>query len=364
MSKPLVPMKVALVYDRVNKWGGAERVLQVMHEIFPDAPLYTSVYSPKQASWAKIFPEIKTTFLQKIPYFRNHHELIPWLMPIAFESLDFSNYDVVVSITSEYCKGIITKPSTLHVCYCLTPTRYLWSGYREYFDSFFNKTIAQPIVRYLRKWDVIAAKRPDVMIGISSEVQKRIKKYYGRDSKIVYPPVSFTTITNRQSPITDYYLLVSRLVKYKNIDLAIKTFNNLNKKLVVVGVGSEGKKLMRMSKNNIKFMGKVSDMKLSSLYQNANALIIPQLEDFGLVAVESQLHGTPVIAYGKGGALDTVINDKTGVLFNEQSEASLQHAIDKFEKMSFDKGIIKKNAKRFTKNKFKKEFLEVINKHL
>jgi len=181
-------MKVALVYDRVNRWGGAERVLLSLKEIFPESPLFTSIYNPASAPWAKNFKVIPS-FLQKIPLVRNHHELIPYLMPLSFESLDFDSYDVVVSVTSEFSKGILTKPKTLHLCYCLTPTRYLWSGYEEYFDKNWQRKLTKPLVEYLRKWDIIAAKRVDCYLAISKTVAERIKRYYGRESEVVYPPV-------------------------------------------------------------------------------------------------------------------------------------------------------------------------------
>src|ERR1035437_3756793 len=179
-------MKVALVYDRVNKWGGAERVLLALHKIFPEAPLFTSVYNAESAAWAKVF-DVRTSFLQNFPKAKTAHELYAVLMPLAFESFNFDNFDLVISVTSEAAKGIITKPSTLHICYCLTPTRYLWSGYNDYFKSSIFKLISKPLVSYLRFWDKIAAKRPDEYIAISIEVKNRIKKYYKRDSEVVYP---------------------------------------------------------------------------------------------------------------------------------------------------------------------------------
>lgn len=180
-------MKTALVYDRVNKWGGAERVLLVLHEMFPDAPLYTSVYNPQNAQWAKVFPKVYTSFLQRVPFAKSHHEWFFSFMPLAFENFKFHEYDLVISVTSEFAKGIITSPKTKHICFCLTPTRYLWSGYDNYLRSKVLKVITKPLISYLRAYDRIAAQRPDIMIAISTEVQRRIKKYYGRESKIIFP---------------------------------------------------------------------------------------------------------------------------------------------------------------------------------
>lgn len=182
-------MKVALVYDRVNKWGGAERVLLALHELFPNAPLYTSVYHAQKAEWADVF-DIRTSFLQKFPKASSRHEVYALFMPFAFKNFSFDEYDLVISVTSDAAKGIVTKPKTKHICYCLTPTRYLWSGYDDYFSNPFFKLLSLPAVHYLRQWDKGASKKPDYFIAISKEVQKRIKKYYGRDSKVIYPPVT------------------------------------------------------------------------------------------------------------------------------------------------------------------------------
>lgn len=322
-----------------------------LHEIFPDASLYTSVYDEKGAPWAKVFPKIYTSFLQKVPFAKRWHEGFGWLMPIAFETFRFDEYDLVISITSEAAKGIITKPGTFHLCYTLTPTRYLWSHYDLYFRNFILKFFSGPVVGYLRKWDKIAAQRPDKLIAISTGVQRRIKKYYGRDSEIIFPPlIKFETLnskseTNTKYKILDtkYYLVVSRLVPYKRVDLVVDLFNKLGKKLVVVGTGRQ-----RFGANkNIKFIGEVIDEELAKIYSGARALIMPQEEDFGIVAVEAQSFGVPVIAYKKGGALDTVIDGVTGIFFNKQNEESLRAAIEKFEKMRFNDKLLTRNAGRF-----------------
>ena len=355
-------MKVAIVYDRVNKWGGAERVLLAFHEIFPKAPLYTSVYDPTNASWAKVFPEVVTSFLQKIPFARSHHEFFAPLMPFVFESFDFSDFDLVISVTSEAAKGVKTGGKTLHICYCLTPTRYLWSGYNEYFKDGAFKSVTKPIVSYLRRWDKKAASRPDKIIAISSEVQKRIKKYYQRDSKIIFPPVELSTKRFIDSK-RKYYLVVSRLdYGYKKVDLAIRAFNKLKIPLVIVGTGREERKLKKMAKSNIFFAGKVSEEELHRLYSAARALIMPQEEDFGIVSIEAQSFGIPVIAYKKCGALDTIIPGKTGLLFDNQTIDSLEESVKLFEKKD---NTIKSidcinNAKRFSKGRFEKEFVDFV----
>lgn len=359
-------MKVALVYDRVNKWGGAERVLLTLHEMFPAAPLYTSVYNPQTSSWANVFSKVIPSFLNRIPLAKKNHELLAPLMPAAFESFNFDEYDLVISVTSEAAKGIITKPGTKHICYCLTPIRYLWSGYRDYFKKSWLRQLVTPLVEYLQNWDQLAAQRPDKMIAISTEVQKRIKKYYGRESEIIFPPVA--SLPRRKVGHSfllgvnpPYYLVVSRLVKYKKVDLAIRAFNDLKRNLIIVGTGKEEDYLKSIANSNIKFVGQLDDADLADYYQNAKALIFPQKEDFGLVAVEAQSFGVPVIAFAAAGALDTVEDGVTGIFFNRQTKKSLLDVVSKFEKTKFDKKVIVNSTQRFSKERFKKEFLRIIN---
>jgi len=356
-------MKTALVYDRVNKWGGAERVLLALHELFPDAPLYTAVYNPKTAPWAEVFPKVIPSFLQKIPFAKTRHEFLGTFTPLAFENFDFSAFDLVISVTSEAAKGIITKPNTVHVCYCLTPTRYLWSAYDLYFANPLLRLVASCAVFYLKWWDKIAAQRPDKMIAISSAVRTRIRRYYQRDSQVIYPPVEIDTfrlkrVKGRKAP--NFFLLVSRLTPYKRVDLAIEAFNELGLPLVIVGTGSEEGRLKSQAKKNIKFVDELTDGELANYYDKTAGLVFPQEEDFGLVAVEAQAAGAPVIAYRAGGALDTIIDGKTGVFFDKQDKDSLIGAVKKFNKLSFKKDDLVKNAERFSKEKFKKEFLKLV----
>lgn len=364
--------KVAIVYDRVNKWGGAERVLLTLHEIFPKAPLYTSVYDLKNASWAKVFPKVYTSFLQKIPFAKSNHEFFAMFMPLVFSCFDFSRYDLVISVTSEAAKGIRTGGKTKHICYCLTPTRYLWSGYKEYFKWFPLKIFGWLPVKILRILDKNAAQKPDKMIAISSEVQKRIKKYYGRKSQIIFPPVS---LNNQSSTIKHqanfklqnkkYYILVSRLdYGYKKVDLAIKAFNKLGLPLVIVGEGREEKRLKKAANQNIIFAGRVDEERLKKYYLGSKALIMPQEEDFGIVAVEAQSFGIPVIAFKRGGASDIVINGKTGILFDRQSVSSLTEAVKTFNGRKFNSKLIVENAKRFKGIVFERQFIDLAKKML
>lgn len=366
-------MKVALVYDRVNKVGGAERVLQVLHEMYPSAPLYTAVYNRETASWAETF-DVRATFLQSIPLARTNHEYFAWLAPIAFETLDFSEFDLVISITSEYAKGIITKPNAVHICYCLTPTRYLWSGYDEYFKDPLTKWLSKLVVSYLRMWDKVAAHRPDAYIAISKTVQGRIKKYYERESEVVYPPVSLQStvysLKRKKKAVDgrrlteDFFLIVSRLVPYKRIDIAIEAFNKLGWQLKIVGAGREIEKLKAMAGSTIEFVQNLTDGQLIRYYQDCTALIFPGEEDFGLSILEAQAFGKPVIAYKAGGALETVVEGKTGLFFYPQTVTALIDTLRKFDKTTFDHKQCIENARNFSKSRFKKEFMKFVEERM
>lgn len=361
-------MKIALVYDRVNKWGGAESVLLALHELYPDAPLYTSVYDPIRAPWAKVF-DVRTSFLQKLPLPKNAHEYYPFLMGLAFESFNFDDYDVVISVTHEFAKAIITKPDTLHFCYCLTPTSYLWSGYEAYFSgkSASYKMIVRPIINYLRWYDKIVCHRPDKYVAISQEVQSRIKKYYSQESDVIYPPVGVVHESHLPAEALanagGYFLVVSRLVPNKRIDIAVEAFNKLSLPLKIVGIGREEQRLKSLAKKNIEFLGYLTEEELALYYRKCRAVVICGLEDFNIVAVEAQSYGKPVIAYGAGGVLETVIEGKTGWFFKELNGESLKNLILNIDidKINPEEGI--HNAKRFSKNRFKDDFTRNIEKY-
>lgn len=357
---------MALVYDRVNKWGGAERVLLSLHEIFPEAPLYTAVYSPKTASWSKVF-KVVPSFLNKFPLAKTHHEFYPWLTPLAFESFDFSKYEVVISVTSEAAKGIITGPKTLHICYCLTPTRYLWSGYKIYFKNKIGRLVSGWLVNYLRKWDKVAAQRPDYFLAISQVVKERIKKYYRKEAEVIYPPVDtdkfkmpIRQTANKFQKNSRFFLVVSRLVAYKKIEIAVEAFNKLGLPLKIIGTGKEMGRLKRKAGKNIEFLGELTDKELISYYQKCLAVVFPQEEDFGLVPLEAQACGKPVIAFREGGALETIIDGKTGLFFWPQTPEALMKVVKKFMKMDFNPLICRKNALKFNKETFKKKFKKMV----
>lgn len=353
-------MKVALVYDRVNKIGGAERVLEALHEIWPEAPLYTAVYNPQTAPWAKDFKVIPS-FLQKFPFAKSRHELYPWLTPLAFESFSarggFDEFDVVISVTSAEAKGIITKPKTLHICYCLTPTRYLWGDCWNYRVPL----ILQPIISRLRVWDQLASQRPDVYLAISKNVAQRIKKYYHRDAKVIYPPVDTKRwkMEDGRWKIGDYFLLVSRLVPYKKVDIAIEAFNETGLPLKIIGTGVEMKRLKKMANKNIEFLGQLTDEEVLGYYQTSMAVIFPQEEDFGLVPLEALACGKPVVAYGAGGAQETVTT-KVGRFFHPQTTKALIETLKNFKREDYDPEICRKQAIKFDIVDFKRDFKEFV----
>jgi glycosyltransferase involved in cell wall biosynthesis len=352
-------MKIAIVYDwATHKRGGAERVLKALAEIYPQADLFTSVYDPDQADWAKEFKSINTTFLQKIPGSIKYSRIWGPLIPLAFEQLNFDKYDLVITITSWPAKAIITKPDTKHICYCLTPPRYIWL---KEFTSKFQYLLSCP----LRYFDYFYGQRPDKMLTISNYVAKRIKKFYRRTAEVVYPGVNTKKFKpqNKQLAITkdEYFLFIGRLVPYKKTDLVIKAFNQLGLKIKIIGTGRQEHELKDIANKNIEFLKDISENKLVSLYQNCQALIMPQIEDFGLTSLEAQACGRPVIAYNQGGATETIKPNQTGIFFNNQTPESLIEAINKFKKTELSKSACRENALEFNLEKFKQNFKLKIN---
>lgn len=346
-------MKVALVYDRINKWGGAERVLLALHAIWPNAPLYTAVYDKRKAAWADVFT-VKPSFLENLP-----HELLPWITPIAFETFNFDAFDVVISVTSAEAKNILTKPSTVHICYCLTPTRYLWSAKKEYEESGVTGGVLRILGPTLRRWDLVAASRPDYYIAISDTVRRRIEKYYHREVfQVIYPPVEINKLKTNNAG--QYYLTVSRLVGYKRVDLVVDAFNKLGWPLVVVGEGRDKQRLMRRAAKNIRFVGAVSDKELIKYYQRCRAFVYAGVEDFGIVAVEAQAAGKPVVAFGRGGMEEVVIPGKTGELFEKQQASSIINTLKKMESRWYDSILCESNAKRFSAARFRQEMKDTV----
>jgi glycosyltransferase involved in cell wall biosynthesis len=356
-------MRVALVHDYLFQNGGAERVVLAMAELFPKAPLHVLINAlHDEDNFNRI--NTKTSFLQKIPGAKKHLQYFLSLMPIAWEGFNFSNYDVVLSSTSGLAKGLITPAKGIHICYCHTPTRYLWDGTHAYVDSLRQprivKKILPLILHRLRLWDLFAAQRVDYFIANSKYIKGQIKKYYNRESVVIYPPVEIHNYSISKN-IKDYYVLVSRLRPYKKVDLAVRAFNELGLPLVVIGSGDEIKRLKKIAKSNISFLGEVDEATKIKYVQEAIAFIHPQVEDFGISAVEAMAAGRPVIAFDGGGARETIVDGVTGVLFQDQSWESLVYTILNFDHKKFDPHAIREHAMKFSVKRFQREIDDHIN---
>lgn len=356
-------MNIAFIHEWLTNVAGSEKVLLTMKEIFPDAQIYTSVYDAKNApAFAK--HDIKTTYLQKLPLLKKKRELLIPLTPMAFEQLDLSMHDLVISNSTFAAKGVITKPNTIHISYCHTPARYLWDSQ---VDPRAKKgrlsQLRNKVSHELRIWDRVAADRVDFFFANSKYIAKRIKKYYRRDSVVVYPPVEVEKFDIDESVERgDHYLFVSRLIDYKKCDLVIQSFNKLGVPLRVVGFGPDEAKLRQMSNKNITFAGKLSGADLIKEYQSAQALIFPAEEDFGIVPIEAMACGTPVIAFGKGGVTESVIDRETGIFFTEQTTNSIIDSIEKFKRLKFDRKKIREQSLKFSVPNFKKNFTAEVEK--
>ena len=347
--------RVAIVHDFLMQMGGAEKVVEVLHEMFPDAPIYTSAFDRDAMPAHYRNWEIHTTFLQRLPLKRRTHRAALLLYPAAFESFDLSNFDLVVSSSSWFAKGVITQPHTTHICYTHTPMRLAWmpnSYMKEERISMMMRTLMAPGLNYLRTWDVQASMRVDHYVANSRIVADRIQKFYRRESAVIAPPVE--TKRFYVSPETDdYYIMVTRLAPYKRLDLAVRALTQMNRRLKIVGTGRYMEQLRKIAGPNVEFLGRVSDAELPTLLARAKAYIMPGMEDFGIAPVEANAAGRPVIALGVGGALDSQIDGVTGVLFREPTVESLIEAIERADKIRFDPAVIRAHAEGFDRETFK-----------
>ncbi|MEK7460846.1 MAG: glycosyltransferase [Patescibacteria group bacterium] len=357
-------MKIALVTEILTQYGGGERVLDAFLEIWPAAPIYTLVYDPAKMSQFYSGRDIRPSFIQKLPGMPSHYKWALPLMPKAAESFDFSEFDVVLSNSSAYVKGVITRPPTVHISYVLTPTRYLWSDRDEYLKNApvpgWLRPFMPPVLSWLKRWDYKAAARADVMIGDSKTVAERIHHYYGRRADgAIFPPVDTKRFTPAKK-VGDYWFVVSRQEPYKRTDLAIAAANKLGLPLIVAGGGTRVRELESLAGPTIKFVGRVSDEELAKLYAEAIGLIFPQEEDAGITPLESMAAGRPVIAYGRGGARETVIPGLTGEFFDVQTVDSLAATLSKFDPSRYDSAKIRAHAETFDTKVFQAKIQKVV----
>lgn len=364
--------RIAIVHDWLVNYGGAERVVEELMKIYPDADIFTLVYDEKKMG--RIFPRerVRTSRLQKIPFATRLYTKMLSLMPGAFESFDLSNYRLVICSSSSCAKGVITAPLTPHIAYIHTPMRYAWDKYFEYRGRSGRVTrfFMDKWTPRIRLWDYVSSQRVDTLIANSNYISRRIKKYWNRESTVIYPPVNVKELQPNGKPSEDFFVVFSRFVPYKRIDLAIQACGNLRKKLVVIGSGSQGKRLRKLASRykdaSITFTGRIRDDEVRDYLQRCRALIFCAEEDFGIIPVEAQACGRPVIAFGKGGALETVINGKTGTFFSHATPDSVERAIVRFEELerqgAFDSDFIARHARNFSRERFAREIKEAIDR--
>jgi glycosyltransferase involved in cell wall biosynthesis len=360
-------MKVALVHDYLVQYGGAERVLECFSELWPYAPIYTLIYDKDKTHGLFEKKRIYTSFLQKFPYSRANHRIFPPLMAPAIEQFDFSKYDLVLSDSSSFAKGIITPPETLHICYCHTPMRYAWDDCQKYIQEFgfpnFVKKFIPFLMNYIRVWDRISADRVDEYIANSNFVAGRIKKYYKRESTVINPPVDVAQFSLSDKK-ENYFLMVGRLMTYKRFDIVIEAFNQLGWPLKIIGRGPDYKRLKKMAKDNIEFTGRLSDEDLAKTYARARAFIFPQEEDFGIVAIEAMASGRPIIAYRGGDIVEHIREGEEGVFFESQTSSDLIKALEKFRHINFDSKKIREKSLAFDREKFKEKIKDYVENSL
>ena len=367
-------MRIALVHDFLTRFGGAERVLLELAEMFPEAPIYTFLYDEwKMGRWFKK-ERVQTSFLQKFPsFFLKRPQLLWPFYGAAAESFDLRDFDLVISSSSIFSKGVITRPQTVHICYTHSVSRFAWDYSFEYLKEnnlgFFSRFLAKTYLSYFRLYDRAAALRPDYFIANSRSTASRLKKYYGVDAKVIYPPVSL--IADRESPIVkekkereEYFLIVSQLAPYKKIDVAVEAFNKLELPLLVIGEGAQKEYLEKIARPNVKILGWKSDEEIAEYMKNCVAFVFPGEDDFGIAPVEAMSLGKPVLALARGGALETVLPGITGELFQEPTPEVLADGVRRLRRnlVNFSPLVISKWAGRFSRERFRQEIVEFIEK--
>jgi glycosyltransferase involved in cell wall biosynthesis len=356
------PKKIALIHDWLNGMRGGEKVLEVITDIFPDSDIFTLLLDENKISQKILSHKITTSFIQRLPFWRSKYRSYLPFFTRAIERFDLSEYDLVISISHCVAKGAIPAKNAMHICYCLSPVRYVWQFYDQYFGrNPLKRLVLKPFLNKIRRWDYESCSRVNQFVAISKTVAERIKKFYGREADIIYPPVDTAYFTPAEKPSReDYFLVVSALVPYKRIDLAVGAFNKLGLPLRIVGNGPELKKLKRMASDNIVFEGWLSDDEVRERYRSCRALIFPGEEDFGLTPIEANACGAPVIAFRKGGVVESVVDGVTGIFFDEQTEDSLIEAVKKFEISKFDINACRAQSLKFDTEVFKEKFSDYI----
>jgi glycosyltransferase involved in cell wall biosynthesis len=349
-------MRLALVHDWLNQLGGAEDVLEALAQMFPAAPIFTSIYAPELMPPRYRQWPIRVSFMDRLPGVHRHHQPYLPLYPLAFERFDLRGFDVVLSNKSGFCHGVRPPPGAIHICYCLTPTRYVWN-FADYAEreglGAAARLALRPLLAWLQRWDKAAAGRVDHFIAISSEIQRRIARFYGREAVIIFPPVAAERFARaRTDDAGDYFLSLGRLIPYKRVDLAVRACSELGLPLQVAGDGRDRARLEQMAGPTVKFLGRVPDAEVPGLMARCRGFIFPGLEDFGIAPVQAQAAGRPVIAFAGGGALDTVQDGVNGVLFREQTVESLKDALVRFNGMRFDPRVVQQSAARFDTAEF------------
>lgn len=360
-------MKIALVHDYLVQSGGAERVLEAFTELFPYAPIYTLIHDKEAMRGLFEKKRIYTSFLQNLPFSRKRHRFFPPLMPLAIEQFDFSKYDIVLSDSSSYAKGIITRPETIHICYMHTPMRYAWDDCQKYTQDFGFPEIIKKLVPFfmspIRLWDRASADRIDHFLTNSHFVAKRIKKYYDKEARVIHPPVNVNRfyITKKHE---DYFLIVGRLIAYKRHDIAIEAFNRLKLPLKIIGRGPELDRLRKMAGPTIEFLGRVSEEDLPGYYAQCRGFVFPQEEDFGIVAIEAMASGRPLLAYRAGDIVEHLEEERMGVFFDEQTPEAIIRAVENFCDSDYDPEYIRSKALPFDKEQFKTTMKDYVEKAL
>lgn len=353
-------MRLALTTDWLTSFGGAERVLAELLRVWPGSPIYTSVHAPGGLPAECRGWDVRPSFLQRVPGARRHHRAFLPLMPLAFESFDFSGYDVVLTTASACAKGVIAPPDVPTLCYCHTPPRYLWDQYHEQTRAVRGRAFVAAAAHWLRVWDRAAADRIDHFVANSHTVAARIRRYYRREPVVIYPPVDTSRFTPSGREPDDYLLVVARLVPYKRVDLVVAAARRLGRRLLVVGDGPERARLEAAAGPTVRFLGWRDDAELATLYAGAQAFVFGAYEDFGIAPVEAQAAGRPVVGYRRGGAAETVRDGRTGVLFEEQSVDAVAEAIERATASHFDPVECRRNALRFDAAVFRREMTSVV----